>query len=150
LHVIEGTDRAAVRRQRASEPQFERGAPPMPASVAADPIAARHWAHYAAKLTEAGVLTVNHGPALTVLVHIAAAFDRVVAEMAAGHHVQTVTVAGRVRENPLNQRFERLGEKYLRALAEFGQTPVTQSRVSGKTPGPVDPFEQFLGGERPK
>jgi phage terminase small subunit len=153
LHIVEGTDRAAVRRQRAGEPDYEATAPPMPEAIARDEVAARWWRHYVGLLGPAGVLNASHGSALTVLAHLAADFERVREDMAKPEYQRLVGGGegqGRLRPNPLNAEAERLGTNLIKVLAEFGLTPISKAKVGGKTPGPVDPFEQFLGGGRPK
>lgn len=157
LHVIQGTKPRTTPRGR--EPKYALGAPAMPPDVAADPMATAAWGYYVPLLTRAAVLTHAHMGALANLCRIEADLLRVREAMRLAQYEQTYVeetidkygvARRRIKESLLNQRGERLTKLHLRALGEFGLTPVTQSKVMVHDASAGDPFEAFLGGGRPK
>ena len=126
----------------------------MPEHLARDEVAKAKWDLLVARLLPTGVLTIAHGEALAVLCETWADYLRCREQFEAMNRTMVVvetrklpdgTTQRRVRENPLIRRSERLAMLLQRYLGEFGQTPMTQSKVQGKADdGEADPLESML------
>jgi phage terminase small subunit len=148
LHRLEGTRPHYTPDARAPGTP---GAPVMPAHVAADPVAAAHWARLVDELLPLDLLLPTYGEALAALACSCADVERGREQLAGMHHAFVIveefpdsqgTLRRRVRANPLRRELAR-AERELRAwCVEFGKTP--SSKVAPARDPAEDDVEAFL------
>jgi|SRR5262245_64852228 len=139
---LEGTK---VRPDQRNEPQHALGEPEIPAEVLEDPLALACWHEHAGFLRQVHVLSLAHGRALAALSLAVADFQRVRAAMRAEGHVIMREGPHGMTFNPLIRESQRLTERIVKLLGEFGLTPVTSPKITAHAP--PDTFQTFLGAK---
>lgn len=126
------------------------GEPKPPAKLPSPPpelsdAAKREWWRMGRKLLAAGIMTELDGPMLASIVVPYTRWLEMQALLAKSS-VLLKKPDGSLYVNPLVRIARECQDQFTRALAEFGMSPSSRSRVKADAPKAVDPFETFLKG----
>lgn len=125
-----------------SEPIQLPGAPEIPAYL--DKVAKAEWARMVALLSQLGLLSAAHGPALGLYCQSFSRLTKAEAEIA--KNGETVTTArGGLQTSPYLRIARDASRQMQSLLVEFGLTPSASSRVSAtRGEAPQDDLEDFI------
>lgn len=142
---------AAIKRmlgnpgKRAIKPDLPApaGTPPMPARLMVEPAAVDKWNELVPLLLNLGTLTLADGEALATLCEVYAATQSCLLELRAAGPVMRTDLGG-VKPNPAGPLYRSLVALQASLMGEFGLTPSSRTRLSGKEEKPADEVEEFF------
>jgi phage terminase small subunit len=144
-HELQGTFRAD---RHAGEPEYPKGAPPIPPDVAAMPAAVRAWTYYVERMLTAGTLTEADGAVLADLCVLTALREGLVEQLQAGGTYVVATELGAddqddeeqrtapraaravtLKAHPLIREIRALSVQIRGDASALGLTPTTRGRA---------------------
>jgi len=134
------------------EPEPPLTAPAAPEMVQEDPVATDYWNIIAAKLTRLKVLSEIDGSALAIVCvtysrwkKAEAALRKFEAQDKTAHGLITKTSNGNFVQNPLVGVANVAMRDHQRALAEFGMTPSSRSKIISSGSESKNPYASLYG-----